>query len=132
MAINLNSYNQSPMQPVHSGPRLSTGLGDDVAASIRAFFKANIVKILDELRDRGVKQKAIAEEFGVGPTAISQMKSGAYFPSPEQMDRLLEVLNKHMPVEYEDLFRDPAKKQSATKDLIAELARRAGYDLKKT
>jgi transcriptional regulator with XRE-family HTH domain len=105
-----------------------------VAASIRAFFKANISRILDELRDAGVKHAAVAKAFGVDPTVISQLKSGAFYPSPERLDDLVEALNKvrpkdFPPYEHEDLARDPAKQSRATGTLLEELARQAGYEI---
>ena len=119
------------MASLEWAPQLKGGLGDDVAASIQALFKANIAKILDDLKSNGVTQDEIAKAFGAPPSQISKLKSGDYFPSGQRMDELLEALNKFAVPEIQaaDLFRDPSQALMAERDLIAELARRAGYRL---
>ena len=105
---------------------------DEVAASVRDRFRRNISAILDDLRDSGIKQKDIAEALGKAPAALSKLRGGEWFPSAEEIDKLLEALNKFSAKELdlEDLFRNPARKSDAIGTLLEELAKRAGYDLK--
>lgn len=126
----LNTYARKPLAPLESRGHFYAE-EDEVAASIRQRFRENISRILDDLRGRGVTQKAIAEALGKDPSAVTQLKSGKWFPSADETDRLLEVLNRFSdkPVDYEDLFRNPDKQADATRSLIEELAKRAGYKL---
>ncbi len=129
-ARNLNKTNKLPTGQKEPRKFDFSLLGEDVAASIRENFRANIGRIFDTLRDtQGVTQTRLAEKMGVPLSLLSQMRSGKYFPSVDQMQRLLNVLNEYMDVQPEDLIKNPHKK--AAEDLLVELARRAGYTLVK-
>jgi transcriptional regulator with XRE-family HTH domain len=99
-------------------------LEDDVAASIQKSFQASLTRLLKELKNQGVTQAKIAADMNVPSSLLSQMKSGDYEPTFNQLARLLEALNRYRKVEPEDLFRHDNRD-----DLIKELARRAGYKI---
>lgn len=127
----MNYSNNMPMIAVPSRGRISDLLGVDVAASIQKNLRANIARIFKRLKERGVTQVTLAEDMGVTKSLLSQLKSGEYDPSIAQLEKLLAVLNRYEKIEPEDLFKDPSGQDTAVRDLLQELAKRAGYEIVK-
>lgn len=68
---------------------------------------------LNYYRDRkGLTQVALAKQLAIDPTHLSKMEQGHVIPTPEQVDRLVELLE--VPPTY--LF---------SKHILAEVAERA-------
>lgn len=102
-----------------------------MAASIREAFGASITRILAELKTVGVLQKDVAARMDIHSAQISRWKDGM-IPTADVLDEFIAVANKALPpakrIEPSDLFGDPQRRQA---DFVVELARRAGYEVKK-
>lgn len=118
------------MLVIESGRKLRT-FEDEVAASVRDNFSKSVAHILDKLRESGVTQKAVAERLGWSSSMFSQIRSGTYNPTLEQVERIYETLREFSKgLEPEDLFREQALIEARDiEKILGELAESRGYKL---
>jgi transcriptional regulator with XRE-family HTH domain len=91
---------------------------DDVGASIRESFRLSIIEILRVLEALGIQHQVIAKRMGWAPNMVSKMKAGHYFPGPDVMERLLQVLSDYIELEPSDLLRYHLNKDNLLRELI--------------
>jgi len=131
-----------PMVPLFHGKvyrmiqQITALAGQDVAASIKENFKANMRRIFNELRAKGVSQADIADKIGVDRSQFSRYMLG-HLPRLSNLQKMLDAFNEYMPVDPEDLFRDPEKTKRDDSDgiraftkFIQSTLENAGYELK--
>lgn len=106
--------------------RFQTWLGVDVAASIREFFKANINRVLDELKTRGLTQEVVAGSLDVSSSHLSHWRKGQMPRDWEKLEKFCDLYG----VEPGELFMNPTKIEAyrngvkAFETEIIEMARR--------
>ncbi len=110
--------------------------GADVAASTREAFRFNVDRILTYLKTLGIDQKDVAARLKVPSSHLSRWRNKGMVPNADALDHFILNVNKLLPadrrIKPEDLFRDPEGFETAGEDLVRELLRRAGYDIKRT
>ena len=129
----LNLFRDLPTNRLHSRPDENLGLGDDVAASIRETLSYNLKRILADLKaETGILQQEVAKRMDMSPSHFSAWVGRGV---PTRLDEFISVVNRFYGddkrIKPEDLFRDREAVERATKDLVLELAKRAGYELKR-
>lgn len=88
---------------------------------VRNNFAVNLKRLL---REREFTQRDFAAKIGVLEANISRWCTAVSFPEDKTIDRIAALLK----VSYEELVRDPRKPPE--RQLILELAKKAGYELK--